>query len=98
MRLTDGGGLPKRDPSRIGAADDLLESSGGKVDYRQHDFGIDYTTSQNASLCANLLGVFVPVTLGVSTRKTCRTRFPSQNFLRNNQSQTFQIQWNGVVV
>jgi hypothetical protein len=36
----------------------FLESSGGKVDCRQHDFGIDYTTSQNASLCASLLGVF----------------------------------------
>ena len=35
----------------------LLESSGGKVDCRQHDFGINYTTSQNASLCASLLGV-----------------------------------------
>jgi hypothetical protein len=36
----------------------LLESSGGKVDCRQHDFGINYTTSQNASLCASFLGVF----------------------------------------
>ena len=36
----------------------LLESSGSKVDCRQHDFGIDYTVSQNASLCASLLGVF----------------------------------------
>lgn len=36
----------------------LLESSGGKVDCRQHDFRINYTTSQNASLCASLLGVF----------------------------------------
>jgi hypothetical protein len=35
----------------------LLEFSGGKVDCRQHEFGINYTTSQNASLCANLLGV-----------------------------------------
>ncbi len=36
----------------------LLESSGDKVDCRQHDFRINYTTSQNASLCASLLGVF----------------------------------------
>ena len=36
----------------------LLEFSGGKVDCRQHDLGINYTTSQNASLCASLLGVF----------------------------------------
>lgn len=35
----------------------LLESSGGKVDCRQHDFGINYTTNQNASLCASLLGI-----------------------------------------
>ena len=35
----------------------LLESSGGKLGCRQHNFGINYTTRQNASLCANLLGV-----------------------------------------
>jgi len=36
----------------------FLELSDGKVDCGQHDFGMDYTTSQNASLCASLLGVF----------------------------------------
>jgi len=36
----------------------FLEFSGGKVDCGQHEFGMDYTTSQNAALCANLLGVF----------------------------------------
>ena len=35
----------------------FLESSGGKVDCRQHDFGKDYTIGQNASLCANFLGI-----------------------------------------
>lgn len=35
----------------------LLEYFGGKVDCRQHNFGAGYTTNQNASLCANLLGV-----------------------------------------
>lgn len=35
----------------------FLESSGGKVHCRQHDFGMDYTTSQNASLCASFLGI-----------------------------------------
>ncbi|KAL9045619.1 MAG: hypothetical protein Q9214_001366 [Letrouitia sp. 1 TL-2023] len=34
----------------------FLEFSNGKVDCRQHDLGIDYTTSQNASLCASFLG------------------------------------------
>ncbi|KAI4260734.1 MAG: hypothetical protein LQ352_000126 [Teloschistes flavicans] len=36
----------------------ILEFSSGKVDIRQHDFGTNYTTSQNASLCASLLGIF----------------------------------------
>jgi len=36
----------------------FLEFSLGKVDCRQHDFGINYTTSQNASLCASYMGVF----------------------------------------
>jgi len=35
----------------------LLEFSGGRVDCRQHDFGINYTTGQNASLCASFLGI-----------------------------------------
>ncbi len=35
----------------------FLELSDGKVDCRQHDFGMDYTTSQNASLCASFLGI-----------------------------------------
>lgn len=35
----------------------ILELSDDKVDCRQHDFGLDFTTSQNASLCASLLGV-----------------------------------------
>ena len=35
----------------------LIELSGGKVDCRQHDFGIDYTANQNASLCVSFLGV-----------------------------------------
>lgn len=35
----------------------LLESSGGRVELRQHDFGVDHTVSQNASLCAKLLGI-----------------------------------------
>jgi len=36
----------------------FLELSGGKVDYGQHEIEMDYTTSQNAALCASLLGVF----------------------------------------
>ena len=35
----------------------FLEVSGGTVDNRQHNFGFDYTTSQNMSLCAEFLGV-----------------------------------------
>lgn len=35
----------------------FLELSDGKVDCRQHDFGMNYTTSQNASLCASFLGI-----------------------------------------
>lgn len=35
----------------------FLEFSGGKEDYPQHDIGTDYTTSQNASLCAGFLGI-----------------------------------------
>ena len=35
----------------------LLEYSGGRVDCRQHNFRVDYTTSQNAFLCANFLGI-----------------------------------------
>ncbi len=35
----------------------FLEFSDGKVDCRQHNFGMDYTTSQNASLCASFLGI-----------------------------------------
>ena len=30
----------------------------GKMNGRQHDFGIDYTISQIASLCASFLGIF----------------------------------------
>lgn len=36
----------------------LLEYFDSKVDCRQHSFEVDYTTNQNASLCANLMGVF----------------------------------------
>lgn len=36
----------------------FLEFFGGQVDCRQHDFGMDYTISQNASLCASFLGIF----------------------------------------
>jgi len=36
----------------------LLESFDDKMNCRQHDFEINYTTSQNASLCASLLNVF----------------------------------------
>lgn len=36
----------------------LLEFSGGNVDFRQHDFGVNYMTNENVSLCANFLGVF----------------------------------------
>jgi hypothetical protein len=35
----------------------FLEYSDDKVNCRQHNFEVDYTTNQNASLCANLLGV-----------------------------------------
>ncbi|KAL8788260.1 MAG: hypothetical protein Q9213_001780 [Squamulea squamosa] len=35
----------------------LFEFSGGKRDPRQHEFGIDYTVSQNTALCARLLDV-----------------------------------------
>ena len=35
----------------------FLEFSDGKVDCRQHDFGMDYTTSQNAYLCASSLDI-----------------------------------------
>ena len=35
----------------------FLEFSDGKVDCRQHNFGMDYTISQNASLCASFLGI-----------------------------------------
>lgn len=35
----------------------ILEFSGGKVDCRQHHFELDYTASQNASLCARRLSV-----------------------------------------
>ena len=42
----------------------FLEFSDGKVDYRQHDFGMDYTTSQNASLCASFLGIFCSCQFG----------------------------------
>ncbi|KAL9627598.1 MAG: hypothetical protein Q9164_007558, partial [Protoblastenia rupestris] len=42
----------------------FLEFSNGKVDCRQHDFGMDYTTSQNASLCASFLGISCPRQFG----------------------------------
>ena len=42
----------------------LLEFFDGKVDCRQHDFRINYTTSQNASLCARLLSVFCSCQFG----------------------------------
>jgi len=35
----------------------FLELSGGTVDCRRHDFGVGYTTTQNANLCAEYLGV-----------------------------------------
>ena len=35
----------------------FLEFSSGRVDCRQHDFGIDYTINQNASICASFLGI-----------------------------------------
>lgn len=35
----------------------FLKSSGGKVDCRQHKLRIDYTTSQNGSLCSSFLDV-----------------------------------------
>lgn len=35
----------------------FLELSGGKEDCRPHDFGPDYTTSQNAYICAKFLGI-----------------------------------------
>ena len=35
----------------------VLEFSGGKVDCEPHHFGLNYTTRQNASLCASLLDV-----------------------------------------
>ncbi len=35
----------------------LLEFSGGRVECRQHNFDPDYTTSQNASFCAEPFGV-----------------------------------------
>lgn len=36
----------------------IFKFSGGRVDIRQHDIETNYTTSQNASLCVNLLGIF----------------------------------------
>ena len=36
----------------------FLEFSGGKADFRQHNFRGSYTTKQNAFFCANFLGVF----------------------------------------
>ena len=35
----------------------FLEFSDGKVGCRQYSFGMNYTTSQNASLCASFLGI-----------------------------------------
>lgn len=35
----------------------FLELSGGTVDCRRHNFGEDYTTTHNANLCAEYLGV-----------------------------------------
>lgn len=43
---------------RISLFRSFLEFSDGKVDLRQHDFGMDFTTSQNTSLCASFLGIF----------------------------------------
>ena len=99
----DDGRLPNRDPKRIGAADELIilssfEFSDDKVNGRQHDFGIDYTISQNASLCASFLVIFCYVNLDVSTPNNCRPRFPSPNFSRTNQSQTYQIHSIGAFV
>lgn len=34
----------------------LLEYSGAKVDCRQHVFGVNYTTGENALLCVSFLG------------------------------------------
>ena len=35
----------------------VLEFSGGKVDCGQHHFGLNYTTRQNAFICASFLDV-----------------------------------------
>lgn len=36
----------------------FLEFFHDRVNCRQHNFGMDYTTSQNASLCVTFLGIF----------------------------------------
>jgi hypothetical protein len=35
----------------------VLELSGGRVDPQQHAFGEEYTASENADLCASVLGI-----------------------------------------
>ena len=48
----------KRDESQITfLVRALLELSGGRVDFRQHGFAEEYTTSQNADLCASVLEI-----------------------------------------
>ena len=48
----------KRDESQITfLVRALLELSGGRVDFRQHGFAEEYTTSQNADLCASVFEI-----------------------------------------
>lgn len=63
----------------------FLEFSDDKMDRRQHNFRIDYTTSQNAFLFVNILKIFCHVNLNDSIRKKWRICFSNRNFSRNYQ-------------
>ena len=76
----------------------LLESSGGKVDCRHHDFGIDYTVSQNASLYASLLGVFFSQQFGRFDPEDMQDALSKSKLFAELSKRTFQIQSNGVAV
>lgn len=64
----------------------LFISCSIKVNCRHHDFGIDYTTSQNASPVLVFWESSGRANLDVLTRKKCRASFLSRNFSRNYQA------------
>jgi hypothetical protein len=50
----------------------LLEFSGGKEDFEQHEFNKEFTANENANLCHDLLGI---------TKSNFFRRFDMQNML-----------------